>query len=79
MIIMQQLIVIIMEDSKILFCVSKFPWARGRISSKFRLFYISFTRPASLYREEYIYIYIYIYIHTHTHTSACVQTVYELP
>ena len=24
-----------MEDSKTLFCVSKFPWARGRISSKF--------------------------------------------
>ena len=24
-----------MEDSKTLFCVSKFPWARGSISSKF--------------------------------------------
>jgi len=30
-----QLLIIIVEDSKTLFCPSKFPWARGRIYSKF--------------------------------------------
>jgi hypothetical protein len=34
MIIMQELIIIV-EDSKTLFCFSKFPRARERISSKF--------------------------------------------
>ena len=33
------------------------------------VFNISFTRPASLYREKY----------THTNISDCVETVYELP
>jgi len=34
MVIMQGLIILV-EDSKTLFCSSKFPWARERISSKF--------------------------------------------